>query len=540
MLSPTTQGFQGSDLPISLPASAPSSTYSQNRTARTGAFSDLLERASAQETHRDQQSREVQNRQDVQHPQGTEADSEQGGERTAPAAPAQHNTQADHAPTKQTAQAGVQDSMQKTTATRDAASNDPAKKSDPVQSSQTEEAHKDDAAAISATSSGDDVKVPLQELPAELLSALLAAIQDKIDAARCASNGTADRQDDSAQDNSTDAESTTISLQGKQEDLDKQCNDEKIALKIQLDAGDATKEMQQLLSLAQAIAAALQGKASNTADFNAAESEARNLTLSEKNSSGVLADSLLKEAGHAKGSVSTGATPVFKNLLPDVNSSNSPSATDQPGDQADPTLLFNSTPDGKVAKIIDPVDSILAKLKATVSVAGVAKEVNGTPESVADLPTAGNNGGKNLTPESAWVQVSLQQGPPAEVSNSTSFGSIVTDRMAAVADQIEFREKPSDVTLRLRTENGDSLMIGLKNQAGQIVVQVKSADKNMVGFLESQKETIVRNLEAKQVSSTISVRPIEEDLARRQDRQQQRNSWGRRREPSNPNIETLT
>ncbi len=310
MLSPTTQGFQGSDLPISLPTNASSSTYSQSRTTRTGAFSDLLEKASAEQTQRSQPRQQVQHRQDVRRPQVTEADSTQRDEQTAPAAPARLNSQADQTSdhvsgrvqVKQTAQAGTRGSMQKTTATADAVSNDPAQKSDPVQSSQTEEAQKEDAVVtISVAGSGDDVKVPLKELPEELLSALLAAIQDKIDAARLASNGTADRHNDSAQDNSTDAECTTITLQGNQEDRDKQSNNEKIALKIQLDAGDATKEMKQLLSLVQAIAAALQGKTSNTADLKAAAAETRDLTSSEKSSSDVLADMLLKEARHDEG-----------------------------------------------------------------------------------------------------------------------------------------------------------------------------------------------------------------------------------------------
>ncbi len=243
-----------------------------------------------------------------------------------------------------------------------------------------------------------------------------------------------------------------------------------------------------------------------------------------------------------KGSVNTGATPVFKNLLPDTNGGTSSSHNDQPDDQTDPTLLFNITrdiPDSKAVKTIDPVESILAKLKATLSVAGVAKEVNGAPENTADVPTGGGNGGKSLTPEGAWVQVSLQQGPPAEASNTTPFGNIVADRLAAVADQVGLRDKPLDVTLRLRMESGESLMVGLKEQAGKIVVQVKSADQNMVGFLESQKETIVRNLESKQVSSTITVSPIEENLAERRGREQQsRERWERRREPENQFIET--
>jgi hypothetical protein len=161
----------------------------------------------------------------------------------------------------------------------------------------------------------------------------------------------------------------------------------------------------------------------------------------------------------------------------------------------------------------------------------------GTAEKGTDLPSEGN-GKSAFGEQGATMQAGIQRQEPVVVgSNTTSFGSIVADRLAAVAEQVGLRERSLDITLRLKTEGGESLMIGLKEQAGKMIIQVRSADENVVNFLQSQKETIVRHLEAKQISSSISVNAIEEDVSKRQGREQPKNMWGRRREPSDPNIE---
>jgi hypothetical protein len=123
-------------------------------------------------------------------------------------------------------------------------------------------------------------------------------------------------------------------------------------------------------------------------------------------------------------------------------------------------------------------------------------------------------------------------------SRGASFGSIVADRIAAITEQVALREKQIDVLLRLQTEGGESLLVNLKEQAGKILVNVKSGDERILSLLQSQKETIIRHLEEKQVTATISVSPIgNEDLPRREKREQPRHQWARQEKTSNPYVE---
>jgi hypothetical protein len=113
----------------------------------------------------------------------------------------------------------------------------------------------------------------------------------------------------------------------------------------------------------------------------------------------------------------------------------------------------------------------------------------------------------------------------------------MAERLADVAEQASLRDKPIDIMLRLRMENGDSLFVSLKDQAGKVLVNLRCADQQMYNLLQSQKDTITRQLEAKQVSASISVTPIEEDTTRRHGKEQQRDTWGRQRNPFNPYVE---
>jgi len=66
---------------------------------------------------------------------------------------------------------------------------------------------------------------------------------------------------------------------------------------------------------------------------------------------------------------------------------------------------------------------------------------------------------------------------------------------------VALREKQIDVLLRLQTEGGESLLVNLKEQAGKILVNVKSGDERMSQLASVQKETIIRHLEEKQVTA---------------------------------------
>ena len=145
--------------------------------------------------------------------------------------------------------------------------------------------------------------------------------------------------------------------------------------------------------------------------------------------------------------------------------------------------IMNSTPELKLPQGTDLTESLLSKVKITISLPGVVEGANGTADKGAGLPFEGN-GKSGFGEQGATMQAGVQrQEPLVASSNTTSFGSIVADRLAAVAEQVGLRDKPLDITLRLKMEGGESLLVGLKDQAGKMIIQVRCADESMVSLL---------------------------------------------------------
>jgi hypothetical protein len=375
---------------------------------------------------------------------------------------------------------------------------------------------------VSLTGSGDDLKVSLQGLPEELLNAILSACSNGTGMAQAVTLGTAKQAGNAALDESG-VESLTDS-------------NGKLTVKLPVEPADATKGMNEIFSVIQALANALQNMASNKADPQSGQTPITDLKAPDQ-----LAHLLPKEAPVNSAPGDQGLATAFTDLVSEPSAQDASATTTNTNESVSLNGL-NVIPDSlselKLPKGTELTESVLSKVKAAVTLPGVVEGTNGTAEKGTQLPSEGN-GSSSLAEQGASMQTNIQrQEPDAEASNTTSFGGIVADRLAAVADQVGLREKPLDITLRLKTEGGESLLVGLRDQAGKIVVQVRSADEHMVSLLESQKDAIVRHLEAKQISSSISISPIEEDLTKRQGREQPKNMWGRRHQPSSPYAET--
>ncbi|MGD0236852.1 MAG: hypothetical protein ABSC55_20260 [Syntrophorhabdales bacterium] len=382
---------------------------------------------------------------------------------------------------------------------------------------------------VSLTGSGDDLKVSLQGLPEELLNAILSACSNGTGMAQAVTLGTAKQAGNTALDESG-VESLT-DTNGKLTDTNG-----KLTVKLPVEPADVTKSMNEIFSVIQALANALQNMASNKADPQSGQAPVTDLKASDQ-----VTDLLPKETPVNGAPGNQGLATAFTDLVSEPSAQDASATTTNTNESVSLNGL-NVIPDSlselKLPKGTELTESVLSKVKAAVTLPGVVEGVNGTAEKGTQLPSEGN-GSSSLAEQGASMQTNIQrQEPVAEASNTTSFGSIVTDRLAAMAEQVGSREKPLDITLRLKMEGGESLLVGLRDQAGKIVVQVRSADEHMVSLLESQKDAIVRHLEAKQISSSISVSPIEGDGAKRQGREQPKNTWGRQQQPSTPYVET--
>ncbi len=121
-----------------------------------------------------------------------------------------------------------------------------------------------------------------------------------------------------------------------------------------------------------------------------------------------------------------------------------------------------------------------------------------------------------------------QEKEGASVSEKGAFVSAMTHKIEEMVEKYGNRTQPMDMTLRLKINDRESLVVGLKEQGDRVIVEVKSASESLTSLLQSNKEAITRELENKQIYTTINVDPNGEgDLQRRGRRDQRRQNAGK-------------
>ena len=551
------KGFQPTDLPVSITTSGYPSIRGSDQISGASSFSRVLERTSAKESSTDRQTNDLRQQSAVKEDR-TQKENNQTN--AAPPIRQDHQTdrRADHTEKKE--QIDQDPAASDGSMTQTAAAHAVAQQANVEQTAASDKTPKSEVTiTLSLTGLGDDVTVSLEGLPEELISALLSACSDAPTVAQAVTQGvtlgSAKKVESSALDESgleplsrgIEKLSSLSSGIGSLASLSG--SSAKLTVKMPIDQADPKNSVNEIFSMVQALVGALQNNSSSTVDLRQVQiliSDPKTLDpqVADPNRSlpttpDLLAYLLPKETPIDGASANQSPNATFKNIIAQPSPQPLQTTTSAPDGATGMNSIPDSVSEVKLPKGTDLTEALLSKVKMVVSSPGVAEATNGTAEK-ATSPSSEEKGNSSFPEQGVFMQADARmQGPPAEVSRAASFGNVVANRLAAVAEQIGARERPLDITLRLNVEGGESLMVGLKEQAGKVVVQVRSADQNIVGFFESQKETIVRNLEAKQISSSISVSPIEDDVTKRQGRGHTKNMWERRREPANPYIKTL-
>ncbi len=174
---------------------------------------------------------------------------------------------------------------------------------------------------------------------------------------------------------------------------------------------------------------------------------------------------------------------------------------------------------GPVKKVVGEVQSILGR-NGSVEAAdlGPVSRSQSSAEREGDSQGLGQGMAEQRFTERATATGS---------NGTTSFGDIVADRIARTVEHIAQTNR-SDLTLRLKIDGGESVVLAMKERAGTVVIGIQCQDKSLVKALESQKDLIVRNLETKNVSTSISISAIGDDEREGQG-QWQRERHGRER-----------
>ena len=109
-----------------------------------------------------------------------------------------------------------------------------------------------------------------------------------------------------------------------------------------------------------------------------------------------------------------------------------------------------------------------------------------------------------------------------KVSEKTPFASVMTDRIEKIVEQYANKNVSMDMVVRLKIDEKETLLVGLKEQGQRVIVEVKTTNESMGNFLQSQKEEIARQLEGKNVYANIYVDVQNENREKREQRDNQR------------------
>jgi hypothetical protein len=537
MIGFAVQGFQPNDLPVSSTRSGPSSIHGSNQSAGTSSFSQALERATAKENSTDKQDDNLRPQSAV-NDNRTKKEDDQANAAPPVRQDHQADRRADHTEKKEQTDQSSAASTQNASQTADTAANAAAQQANAAQTVGSDETSKSEVAiTLSVTVSGDDVKASLEGLPEQLLTALVAACSKETGVTQAVSQAINVDTVNQADRSAFDETGVTALSDGSENVGPLSDGSAKATVKIPTDQADTKNSANRILSMIYALVGALQNNTSGTVDVRQIQIEITDQKTSDPKVSDLLAHVLQKGTPINGAAANQASNTVFRDLIAHASPQNLQATTTVTEGPPGPTVVPDSFSEVKLPKGTDLTEAVLSKAKMVVSLPGVVEATNETAEKETG-PSSEGNGNGSFAEQGASVQVNVQhQEQVAGGSTTASFGSIVADRLAAVAEQVGLRDRPLDITLRLKIEGGESLLVGLRDQAGKIIVQVRSADQNMINLLESQKETIVRQLEAKQISSSISVSPIEQDVAKKQGREQPKNGWGRRQQPANQFIE---
>lgn len=85
--------------------------------------------------------------------------------------------------------------------------------------------------------------------------------------------------------------------------------------------------------------------------------------------------------------------------------------------------------------------------------------------------------------------------------------SVMTDRIERMVEQYSDKGTSMDMIVRLKIDDRETLLVGLKNEGQKVMVDVKTTNGGVINILQTQKDVIARNLEEKNVFANIFIDP---------------------------------
>jgi hemerythrin-like domain-containing protein len=84
-----------------------------------------------------------------------------------------------------------------------------------------------------------------------------------------------------------------------------------------------------------------------------------------------------------------------------------------------------------------------------------------------------------------------------------------------------------DMVVRLKLDDKETLLVGLKQEGQKVIVDVKSSNDSLVNLIQAHKDDITRHLEDKNIFTSIFVQPDGERNSERQNQQEKKKENGK-------------
>jgi hypothetical protein len=154
------------------------------------------------------------------------------------------------------------------------------------------------------------------------------------------------------------------------------------------------------------------------------------------------------------------------------------------------------------------------------------------PFDTFDAGTRDSKGGKEeMLFDRSTADTSIQSSPERGKSlDSKTLVTTMSDRIAKFVDQQKGKLTNSEMVMRLKVGDDETVLLGLRDGGQRVVVEIKSASEGIMALLQSQKEEIGRHLESRNIQATIFIDPNSEgNDPRKQNKRQSRRQSGQDR-----------
>jgi hypothetical protein len=111
--------------------------------------------------------------------------------------------------------------------------------------------------------------------------------------------------------------------------------------------------------------------------------------------------------------------------------------------------------------------------------------------------------------------------PPQQGAAGYANPAVAVEKFAQVMHQWEqTRTASHDLTVRLAVGKEESLVVGMKESGQSVTVEVRASNQGMIDLLQSEKDSIIRHLEAQDIQTNIVIDPNASGTRERGDRQE--------------------